>query len=116
MPPKSPPRDAAILREAMRLFMFEQRRLLSELDAPQARMLIVLLRKKELLQSELGRLLGLEKSWVSRAVRQAGRAGLGDAQHRCSGPPQPAAAIERRGHSRRPRGGCAHERPRRQRA
>ncbi|GAA5169840.1 MarR family winged helix-turn-helix transcriptional regulator [Viridibacterium curvum] len=61
-------RDAEILREAMRLFMYEQRRLLADLDVPQARMLIVLLRRAPLLQSELGRLLALEKSWVSRAV------------------------------------------------
>ena len=49
--------DAAILREAMRLFIGEQRRLL-----------VLLLQRGTLTQAEFGRLLGLEKSWVSRSV------------------------------------------------
>src|SRR5438309_115076 len=53
----------------MRLFIGEQRRLLhKEGTPPQARLLVMLLQRGRLPQAEFGRLLGLEKSWVSRSV------------------------------------------------
>ncbi|MDB5887542.1 MAG: hypothetical protein JWM03_414 [Rhodocyclales bacterium] len=53
----------------MRLFICEQRRLLHEEGTPpQARLLVMLLQRGRLTQAEFGRLLGLEKSWVSRSV------------------------------------------------
>lgn len=62
-------RDAAVLREAMRLFIGEQRRLLHDQGVPlQGRLLVMLLNRGVLTQAEFGRLLGLEKSWVSRSV------------------------------------------------
>jgi DNA-binding MarR family transcriptional regulator len=61
--------DSAVLREAMRLFIQAQRRVLSEQGSPpQARLLIMLLRRGTMTQAEFGRLLGLEKSWISRSV------------------------------------------------
>jgi DNA-binding MarR family transcriptional regulator len=61
--------DSEVLREAMRLFIQAQRRVLSEQGSPpQARLLIMLLRRGTLTQAEFGRVLGLEKSWVSRSV------------------------------------------------
>ncbi|MEC5387586.1 MarR family winged helix-turn-helix transcriptional regulator [Uliginosibacterium sp. H3] len=61
--------DSAVLREAMRLFIQAQRRVLAEQGSPpQARLLIMLLRRGTMTQAEFGRLLGLEKSWVSRSV------------------------------------------------
>jgi DNA-binding MarR family transcriptional regulator len=53
----------------MRLFIGEQRRLLhDEGTPPQGRLLVMLLQRGTLKQAEFGRLLGLEKSWVSRSV------------------------------------------------
>jgi DNA-binding MarR family transcriptional regulator len=53
----------------MRLFIGEQRRVLADQGVPaQGRLLVTLLRKGTVTQAEFGRLLGLEKSWVSRSV------------------------------------------------
>jgi DNA-binding MarR family transcriptional regulator len=61
--------DAAALRDAMRLFIGEQRRVLADQGVPaQGRLLVMLLRRGTVTQAEFGRLLGLEKSWVSRSV------------------------------------------------
>ncbi|MDB5800012.1 MAG: hypothetical protein JWL63_951 [Rhodocyclales bacterium] len=61
--------DATLLREAMRFFEIEQRQLLLKHGAlTQNRMLILLLRKGPLSQSDLVKMMGLEKSWVSRAA------------------------------------------------
>jgi DNA-binding MarR family transcriptional regulator len=53
----------------MRMFIGEQRRVLSDQGVPaQGRLLVTLLRQGTVTQAEFGRLLGLEKSWVSRSV------------------------------------------------
>lgn len=60
-----------LLREFVRLYLYQQRRLAHEAGVPaRARMLMLLSRHEPLTQSELGRILGLEKSWVSRGVDQ----------------------------------------------
>lgn len=60
-----------LVREFVRLYLYQQRRLAHEAGMPaRARMLMLLSRHEPLTQSELGRLLGLEKSWVSRGVDQ----------------------------------------------
>lgn len=60
-----------ILRDFVRLYLFQQRRLAHEAGMPaRARMLMLLCRHEPLTQSEFGRILGLEKSWVSRGVEQ----------------------------------------------
>ncbi len=65
----SRPSDAELLQQTILFFMIEQRRMLAR-HAPltQARMLAILMRHGSLSQVELGRKLGLEKSWISRAV------------------------------------------------
>lgn len=61
--------DANVIRDAMRLFIGEQRRVLADQGVPaQGRLLVMLLRRGTVTQAEFGRLLGLEKSWVSRSV------------------------------------------------
>lgn len=60
-----------LLREFVRLYLYQQRRLAHEAGVPaRARMLMLLSRHEPITQSELGRILGLEKSWVSRGVDQ----------------------------------------------
>lgn len=60
-----------ILRDFVRLYLYQQRRLAHEAGMPaRARMLMLLCRHEPLTQSEFGRILGLEKSWVSRGVEQ----------------------------------------------
>ena len=61
--------DSSVLREAMRLYIMEQRRLLQEQGSPpQGRLLTMLLRRGAMTQAEFGRIMGLEKSWASRSV------------------------------------------------
>jgi len=61
--------DSSVLREAMRLYILEQRRLLHEQGSPpQGRLLTMLLRRGAMTQAEFGRIMGLEKSWASRSV------------------------------------------------
>ncbi|MFT4174764.1 MAG: MarR family transcriptional regulator [Rhodocyclaceae bacterium] len=61
--------DAELLRQTILFYDIEQRRILAEHGpVTQARMLAILLRHGALAQSDLGRKLGLEKSWISRAV------------------------------------------------
>jgi DNA-binding MarR family transcriptional regulator len=63
------PVPGQVVREFVRLFLFHQRRVAHEQGLPpKARMLMLLCRYEPLTQSEFGRLLGLEKSWVSRGV------------------------------------------------
>jgi DNA-binding MarR family transcriptional regulator len=58
-----------VLREVMRLYIIEQRRILADDGMPgQGRLLSLLLRRGSMTQAEFGRLLGFEKSWVSRSV------------------------------------------------
>ncbi len=60
-----------VLREFVRLYLYQQRRLAHEAGMPaRSRMLMLLCRHEPVTQSELGRVLGLEKSWVSRGVDQ----------------------------------------------
>jgi DNA-binding MarR family transcriptional regulator len=61
--------DAELLRQTILFYDIEQRRVLAQ-HGPitQARMLAILLRHGAMAQSDLGRKLGLEKSWISRAV------------------------------------------------
>jgi len=60
-----------ILRDFVRLYLYQQRRLAHEAGMPaRSRMLLLLCRHEPLTQSEFGRILGLEKSWVSRGVEQ----------------------------------------------
>lgn len=69
--------DTEILRDAMRLFITAQRKHLHDSGAlPQGRMLVTLLRRGSLTQTEFGRILGLEKSWVSRSVDKLVQMGL----------------------------------------
>jgi DNA-binding MarR family transcriptional regulator len=57
------------LRELVGLYMGLQRRHLHDCGlAPNVRLLITLLKLGPVTQSELGRSVGLEKSWVSRVV------------------------------------------------
>lgn len=61
--------ETALLQQAMLFFQLEQRHQLVAHGAhTHTRMLVVLKRKGALLQSELVRIMALEKSWVSRAV------------------------------------------------
>ncbi|MEC5397842.1 MarR family winged helix-turn-helix transcriptional regulator [Uliginosibacterium sp. H1] len=65
--PRQP--DSALLRETMILFEVSQRRLLLGLGSlTPNRLLIVLMRKGALTPTDLVRITGLEKSWISRAV------------------------------------------------
>lgn len=69
--------DTEILRDAMRLFIIAQRKHLHDGGAlPQGRMLVTLLRHGSVTQAEFGRMLGLEKSWVSRSVDKLVQLGL----------------------------------------
>lgn len=68
--------DTALLRQAMLFFQLEQRHLLAAQGShTHGRMLIVLRRKGPLAQSDLARMLSLEKSWVSRALDRLVEAG-----------------------------------------
>lgn len=61
--------DTALLREAMRFFEIEQRRVLVAFGPlTQSRLMVMLLRRGSLSQAEVARISSLEKSWVSRAV------------------------------------------------
>lgn len=65
----TPHAATALLRQVMLFFQLEQRQLLAAHGShTHSRMLILLRRKGPLAQSELARMLALEKSWVSRAV------------------------------------------------
>lgn len=69
--------DTEILRDTMRLFITAQRKHLHDgASLPQGRMLVTLLRRGSLTQAEFGRMLGLEKSWVSRSVGKLVQMGL----------------------------------------
>jgi DNA-binding MarR family transcriptional regulator len=69
--------DTEILRDAMRLFITGQRKHLHDgATLPQGRMLVTLLRRGSVTQAEFGRILGLEKSWVSRSVDKLVQMGL----------------------------------------
>lgn len=79
--PQSQPEEAAepalLLREFIRLYLFQRRRQAHEAGlSARARMLMLLCRHEPLTQSEYGRILGLEKSWVSRGVEQMVEEGL----------------------------------------
>ncbi|WP_051709775.1 MarR family winged helix-turn-helix transcriptional regulator [Andreprevotia chitinilytica] len=61
--------NTAILRDLMRSFINEQRQNLARNGFNAlSRMLVVVLHRGSLSQAELGQILALEKSWVSRAV------------------------------------------------
>ena len=63
------PSDAELLQQTILFFMIEQKRVLARhVPITQARMLSALLRNGPISQVELGRRMGLEKSWISRAV------------------------------------------------
>ena len=63
------PSDAELLQQTILFFMIEQKRVLARhVPITQARMLSALLRHCPISQVELGRRMGLEKSWISRAV------------------------------------------------
>lgn len=65
----STPQEAAVLREVMRLYLLSQRRALHVQGVlPQGRFLVLLMHNAPLTQAEFGRILGLEKSWVSRMI------------------------------------------------
>ena len=66
----------ALMREFVRNFIFQQRQFVAAQGLPSSmRMLALLARQPRMTQSELGKLLSLEKSWVSRSVQQLVDAG-----------------------------------------
>lgn len=57
------------MRELVQLYLVRQRRYAHEQGLPpQGRMLMLLQKNGPLTQAEFGRVVGLEKSWISRAV------------------------------------------------
>lgn len=67
--PAVPLSDAALLQEAMLFYHVEQRhRMQGHGPLSLNRMLLLLARKGALSQADLVRIMGLEKSWVSRAA------------------------------------------------
>lgn len=76
MPSPASLSDAALLQQTMLFFQLEQRhRLAAEGSHTHQRMLLVLRRRGPLPQSEVARIMALEKSWISRAVDKLVAAG-----------------------------------------
>jgi DNA-binding MarR family transcriptional regulator len=74
--PTETPSPARQMRELVRLYLIQQRRAAHAQDLPpQGRLLILIQKHGPLTQAEFGRIAGMEKSWVSRAVDRLVAAG-----------------------------------------
>jgi MarR family transcriptional regulator for hemolysin len=61
--------DTELLRESIRFYDFEQRRVLAQFGPlTLGRVLVILVRRGPQSQADLVRVMSLEKSWISRAV------------------------------------------------
>ncbi|WP_018604511.1 MarR family winged helix-turn-helix transcriptional regulator [Uliginosibacterium gangwonense] len=67
--PSSSHTPGHLMREFVRLYLIRQRRFAHDQGIPpQGRLLGMLLRNGPLTQGELGRIAGLDKSWISRGI------------------------------------------------